>query len=421
VSTTIKLNHITKIEGHASLAVKIEKGKITKCELSSTEGARFFEGLVVGKPFSEVQEITSRICGICSCSHTIAALQAVENAIGVRVSHQTEMLRELLMVGERIRSHASHLYFLALPDYYGYESAIDMARDNKRLVDSALEIIRLGNNIVSAAGGREIHPITAVVGGFTHVPSKEECAELSARLKKSRGFVKKTARLFLELDYPDFEKKTEYVSLKQGFPLMDGVLVSTQGLHTSPKNYLKFFKEYIEEHSTAKFAVKDGKSYVGSALARINNNYNSLSVTSRNLIEKSSLRFPSYNPFHNNAAQGIEILHWVERAIKILGHKFTFEGLRSIKPRDGRGVSCVEAPRGLLFHDYSIRKGLVEKCSIITPTCQNLRNIQEDIKAYLPHILDMKKEQIVLEIEKLIRAYDPCFSCATHFLKVDWG
>ncbi|MFH1506779.1 MAG: Ni/Fe hydrogenase subunit alpha [archaeon] len=420
----ITLNHVCKVEGHGSLYVEIDKGKIMKCELGSVEGARYFEGLVQGKHFSQIKEITSRICGICSCAHTICSIKAVEDAFGVKVSEQVEVLRDLLTIGERIRSHATHLYLLALPDYLGYESAIAMAPNYKKEVARALELVKLGNTIVEIVGGREMHPVTPVVGGFTKIISKEDQEKLLKWLKQMKEDARITANLFLNIKYPKFERQTDYVSLKQidEFPLIRGKVVSLNGMDIEQRDYLNHLKEYIEEHSSAKFSVKKGKSYYTGALARINTNLKLLSRDTEQVMKQSRIKFPSYNPFHNNAAQALELLHWIDQGIRILEkYEFKPEPVLEVKPKKGRGVAAVEAPRGILFHDYTFdENGNMVKANIVTPTAQSLRNMEEDIKEYLKKILSKPRKEIVMEIEKLIRAYDPCFSCSTHFLDVTW-
>jgi sulfhydrogenase subunit alpha len=292
----LNLNYITKIEGHASLYLEIENNQVLKCNLKSVEGARFFEGIVKGKHYSDVSEIVSRICGICSTAHTVTSIKAIENALKVEVSLQTKLLRELITIGERIRSHAAHLYFLALPDYLGYESAIAMAPKYKAEVNTALELIKLGNNIVSTIGGREMHPVTLAIGGFTNVPDKKELDDLLRRLKDAKASAARTAELFLRLNYPSFERKSEYISLKQidGFPLLEGTIISDRELNIDQKEYKKYFSEYINQYSTAKFAVKENKEYLTGALARLNNNYKLLSRNAEQLLKKSRKIFPNF-------------------------------------------------------------------------------------------------------------------------------
>ncbi len=423
--TKIDLHHICKVEGHGSLHVEIKGSKLTKCELKVVEGARFFEGIVKGKRFDDVQEITSRICGICSCSHTVACLQALENAMGVEISGQTRRLRELLAIGERIRSHATHLYFLALPDYLGYESALAMVGKYKKEALRALHLMKLGNNMVQRIGGKEMHPFTSVVGGFTAVPDRATVKYLKAELKRALPEAVATAKLFLKLRQPKFETEKDFFSLKpeKDAPLISGRLCSLSGLEIKPEEYDKHIDEEIIPYSIAKFSKLDGKTFCVGALARINTNYNTLSKTAKKLFERAKLKLPMMNPYYNNLMQAIELAHWVERAGALLNYGFKFDGLPEVKARAGRGVSAVEAPRGVLFHDYTINKhGFVEKCNIITPTAQNLRAMEDDVRKLIEQMLKQKKkkDKIVLEVEKLIRAYDPCFSCSAHFLKVKW-
>lgn len=439
--TKIDLHHICKVEGHGSLHVEIRGSKLKKCELKVVEGARFFEGIVKDKRYDDVQEITSRICGICSCAHTIASLQALENAMGIRVSEQTRRLRELLSIGERIRSHVTHLYFLALPDYLGYESALAMTKKYKKEVLRALHLMKLGNNLVQRIGGKEMHPFTSVVGGFTAVPDRATVKYLKTEVKKALPEARATAKLFLKLRQPKLESEKDFLSLKpeKDSPLISGTVCSLSGLDIKPEEYGKFIDEEVKPYSTAKFSKLNKKMFNVGALARINTNYDKLSSTARRLFEQAKLKAPLHNPYYNNVAQAIELVHWVERAGSILNYKFKFEGFPEIKSQAGRGVSAVEAPRGILFHDYTLNdKGFVEKCNIITPTAQNLRAMEDDVRNLIEQMLKQKKksqnsknsgklgtksqtkDKIVFEVEKLIRAYDPCFSCSAHFLNVKW-
>lgn len=420
----ITLNHITKIEGHASLNLKIKDSSVEICELSSTEGARFFESLLCGRNIAESQEITSRICGICSCVHTVCSLKVVENAIGIKVSKQTSLLRELLLLGERIRSHATHLYFFALPDYLGCESALEIAAKNREKIEDALALIKLGNLIAETVGGREMHPFTCVLGGFTHIPKQEKIDLLLNELKENRDKAIKTLKLFSEIKYPTFENEIEHLCIKKGsqYPLLEGEIVSDKQFKKEQKKYSEFIEEKIENYSTGKFVVKKGGEYRVGALSRLNNCYSSLNESTKKEIKKIEVK--KNNPFHNNLAQAVELLDSIEIAIQIIkNNKFKGEPIPEIKPKAGRGIAVVEAPRGVLIHDYKINKeGVIEKANIITPTCQNLRAMEADIKGYVSQLIREKisHEKLVLEIEKLIRSYDPCFSCSTHFLKVNW-
>lgn len=429
----ICLNHVAKVEGHAEVDISIKDGKVEKAHVHSVEGARYFEGLVKGRKYDEVTLITSRICGICSCGHTIASIKAIEDALGIKPSHQAELQRELITIGERIRSHASHIYFFSLPDYLGYESAIAMAKDYNNQIKDCLEIVRVGNELVELIGGRDMHPFVPVAGGFTKTKSKEEYERVLGELKAIIPRVKDTIKLFASLNVPKYKKEdTVFFSLEnhESFPLLTGDLITNTGLRFPKEKYLDFLNEYFHEGSTAKFAVIEGKEFMTGALARINNSFDRLSSSTKEMIEELELDFPSTNLFDNNLAQALETLHWLERGIEILeNNEFIQEEI--IKPElDGereeyRGIGVIEVPRGILFHDYTFNKeGYLIKANIITPTVQNLADMEINIKTYLNEVLqendEKDKQELQIEIEKMIRAFDPCFSCSTHFLKVNW-
>ncbi len=429
----ITLNHVTKVEGHAEVDVSIKDGKIEYAHVHSVEGARYFEGLIKGRKYDEVTLITSRICGICSCGHTIASIKAIESALGITPSHQSELQRELITIGERIRSHASHIYFFSLPDYLGYESAIAMAKDYNQQIKDCLEIVKVGNDLVELIGGRDMHPYVPVAGGFTITKPQEEYNRILTELKEIIPRVKDTIKLFASLKVPQYQKEdTVFFSIENhdSFPLLTGDLITNTGIRFKKENYLDFLKEYFHEGSTAKFASIEGKEFMTGALARINNSFDRLSPSTKQIINELNINLPSKNLFDNNLAQALEILHWLERGIEILeNNKFVQE--EPIKPQLGdkeeyRGVGVIEVPRGILFHDYTFNKeGYLVKANIITPTVQNLADMEINIKTYLNEVLEINqektKEELQLEIEKMIRAFDPCFSCSTHFLKVNWN
>lgn len=419
----IKLNHITKIEGHASLNLGIEDGKVNVCELSSVEGSRYFEGIVRGRLYNEAHQITSRICGICSSAHVIAAISAIEDAVGYTPSIQTKELRVLLTLGERIRSHATHLYFLALPDYLGYESALAMAKKYQKELKRALELVKVGNKIIKVLASRDLHPVSATVGGWLKLPEQEELTELANQLKRAKKDAIETCNLFSSLTYPEFKSDSEWFSLidEKEYAVLDGKFSSAK--HSfDKKDYKKFLKEFKESRSTSNFVVKDDQRYMTGALARLNNNHEQLSKSAKELLKKSGLKLPSTNPYHNVIAQAIETLHCIDHAIKICTTlEIKPEPVHHIRVKAGRGVACIEVPRGTLWHEYTLDdKGIITDCNIITPTTQNLFNIQEDIREFVPSILDKEKKDMIMDIEKLIRAYDPCFSCSSHFLEVKW-
>lgn len=412
------MNHICKIEGHAHLSLKIENNIVKTCQLKAAEGARFFESLVIGKNIEDIQEIVSRICGICSCAHSVASIQALENALKIKPSEQQKTIREILMIGERIRSNTTHLYFLTLPDYYGVSSALSLGKEHKEKINNAITLISLGNKIVQTFGGREIHPFLAI---------KEKSPETNLepileQLIASKPLIVKTIELFKNLSYIDLERKTDYLSLKEqkDYGIISGKIASKSGL-IDEKDYSKHLNERIKQYATSKFVLKDNKPYVTGAIARINNNHDQLDEETKEHLK--NIKLPLTNPLENNIAQALELLHLTNRAIYLIKKMNPKPEKLTYKIRPGRGVSAVEAPRGTLFHEYKIsRQGKITYCNIITPTAQNLNMMEKDITTLVNQLLSKKttKTEIVNEIEKLIRAYDPCFSCSTHFLKVKW-
>ncbi|MFW6285588.1 MAG: Ni/Fe hydrogenase subunit alpha [Nanoarchaeota archaeon] len=429
----INLEHVTKVEGHAEVDISIKNGKVEKANVHSVEGARYFEGLIRGRKYDEVTLITSRICGICSCGHTVCSIKAIENAFSIKVSRQTELLRELITIGERIRSHASHIYFFCLPDYLGYSSAIDMANKYASQIKDAMDIVRVGNNLIKLIGGRDMHPFVSVPGGFTKIHSQEEFINIKEELKNIIPAIKRTITLFASLNVPKYKKKdTIFLSLDnhRSYPLHTGDIITNSKIKFKQKDYKNFIKETFHKGSTAKFATIQGKEYTTGALARINNSYGKLSKDTKDMIKRLNLNFPSTNLFDQNLAQALEILHWTQRGIEILEkNNFKSEDKQDIKlqkdVKEYRGIAAIEVPRGILFHDYTFdEKGILINANIITPTVQNLPDMEVNVQNYLNQVLEnepnKKKKELVLEIEKMIRAFDPCFSCSTHFLKVNW-
>ncbi|MFH1072125.1 MAG: Ni/Fe hydrogenase subunit alpha [Nanoarchaeota archaeon] len=420
----IKLDHITKIEGHASLDLSIDNGKVLKCELSSVEGARYFEGMVVGRRYDEAHEMTSRICGICSCAHVIAAISAIEDALGFIPSEQTMQLRVLLTLGERIRSHATHLYFLALPDYLGYESALAMAAKYKPQLQNALNLMKAGNIVLRILAARDLHPVSATVGGWLKLPTQEQLFEIKKMLLDVKKDALECCKLFFSLKFPEYESLGETFSLvdKEEYAVLQGTFTS-ENTAFEKSQYRNFIQEYHEPRSTANFVVRQDHRYVVGALSRLNNNHSQLSPDAKKALAESGLILPSHNPYLNNIAQVVELIHCIDHAVQICNRlKIKDEPVAKMPLRAGTGVGAIEAPRGTLWHEYELdSNGIIKKANIITPTAQNLLNIQEDIRLRIPDIMEFSKEEMVLEIEKLIRSYDPCFSCSAHFLEVNWS
>jgi sulfhydrogenase subunit alpha len=427
----INVHHITRVEGHGNINVSIRNGAIEKCEWSIPEAPRFFEAMVVGRSWNELHHITSRICGICSIGHTLASLKATEAAMGIQISEQDLKLRKLALHAENLQSHILHLGFLVLPDLMGVGSVIPLASTNLAEVKIVLKLHRTANEMSNLLCGRTTHPQRLIPGGFSKIPSIKELTALRTKLQDSIPNLKAVAGLFKSLagNFPAFERETEFIALsdQSEYALYDGQLASTD-TGTAPVNeYLTYTNEYVIPQSTAKWAKHNRESYMVGALARLNLNYKRLSPMAKKTAEMFDLKPTCHNPFMNNIAQLVEVVHSVEDSVRLI-NDLEAAGLKSqpdynnpsIKVKAGKGVGAVEVPRGILFHDYSYNDaGICTKANCIIPTNQNHGNISLDMKALVPQVVNKPQKEIELALEMLVRAYDPCISCSTHVVKVD--
>lgn len=432
-NVTIDVKHVTRVEGHGNIAVRVEDGEITKLHLAIVESPRFFESFLRGRHYSEVPHITCRICGICSVGHTTASVKAMEAALGIEPSEQSVKLRKLILFGEEMQSHVLHVVFLAVPDFFGVGSVIPLAKTHPEVVKIALRLKRLSNDICGVVGGRHIHPIASHVGGLTHVPRDEELLDLKRRCEAAREDLKIVAETFARFSLRDLVREdTEYVSLKVTgngeYAFYDGDIVSTKDPNpTQAANYRERIIEEVVEHSAAKHCKSPSSPhYAVGALARFNNNYAQLHPAAKQVAESLGFRPINCNPFHNNTAQLVETVHCVEASIELIDDLLTrgmqVEPLRQ-PTRFDQGVGATDVPRGLLIHDFGVdAKGFVERANLVIPTGQNLANIEADMRALVPQLLDsgLSRGEMTLQLEMLVRAYDPCISCATHFLDVEW-
>ncbi|HBO83397.1 MAG TPA: Ni/Fe hydrogenase subunit alpha [Deltaproteobacteria bacterium] len=431
----VNVEHITRVEGHGNIVIDIKNGRIKELRLEIVESPRFYEAFIRGRRYDEVQHIMSRICGICAVSHTSASLKAVESAMGIQITKQSALLRKLAFHGEVIQSHILHLYFLVIPDFFNVGSIVPLASSRPDVVRRGLRLKKLANEICSIVAGRHIHPISLFPGGVTHLPKVSELKALKKRLEDSFEDLDATLELFRSFRVPQFSKKREFISMKEDgeYAFYSGDIYSSRKYSRKPKDYKKVIKESIVPYSTAKHAktippsplLKRGENkggYMVGALARVNNNFKQLSKRARDAAKGLGITTYPYNPFMNNAAQLAEIYHCVEDAIKIIDRLIS-EGLRKEelkKPKKhGTGVGIVEAPRGILFHEYAIDKnGIVTEANCIIPTAQNLGIIEDDMRNFIPSILHKTREDITRDVESLVRAYDPCISCSTHIMDV---
>jgi len=420
----IHVDHVTRVEGHGNIVVNVKQGRIEECKWEVVEAPRFFEAFVRGRSYLELSHITSRICGICSVGHTLASLKATEAALGVQVSEQTRLFRRILAQGENLQSHVLHTYFLAAPDFVGAPSVFPLVKTHPDVVLRALRMKKLANDLCDVFGGRTVHPITPTVNGFTKLPEMKDVREIRKGLAAAGPDLEATLELFKSLKIPDFKRETEYISLKskEEYALYDGAIASTDAGTTPVANYRNWTNEYLVPHSTAKYTKNVRDSYMVGALARFNNNHEQLSPGAKKAAAELGLKAPCYNPFMNNVAQVVEVVHGVEESIRLIDElvdKGWKEEDRRVVVKAGRGVGSVDVPRGILFHDYTYDKdGICVEANCIIPTNQNHSNIQKDMEALLPEILDRPQDEIRLSLEMLVRAYDPCISCSTHLLKV---
>jgi sulfhydrogenase subunit alpha len=431
-NVTIDVKDVTRVEGHGNIAVNVKDGEITHLELAIVESPRFFEAFLRGRRWYEAPHITCRICGICSVGHTSASVQAVEAATGIEITEQTRTLRRLLLNGEELQSHYLHVLFLAVPDYMGVGSVFPLAATHPEVVKMALRLKRLANDICGVLAGRHIHPIASHVGGFTHFAKPEALIDLKRRLEESRRDLATIAELYATFPVPDFERETEYVSLKHPenseYAFYDGKIVSTlQPEPTAVADYRKRVIEEVVQHSTAKHCSSpNSPQYAVGALARFNNNSAQLHPEAKKVADKLGLKAVCANPFHNNTAQLIECVHCTEDSIEIIDELLT-RGIKEEPPvqpaRFGKGAGSTDVPRGILFHEYEIDDdGIITGANLIIPTGQNYANIEADMRALVPIMLEQEKtkEEMKLMLEMLVRAYDPCISCSAHFLDIEW-
>jgi len=420
----IKVDYMARVEGEAALDITVSNGEIVDLKLNVFEPARFFESFLIGRKFDEVPEIAARICGICPVSHILTSIQAIEDALEIVPSGETMRLRKLLALSQWIQSHTLHTYMLALPDYFGYQSVLDMIPEHRELVEQALRLKRLGNDLTVAIGGREVHPVTPVVGGFTHVPPRDVIKDLIKRFKEARKDAQNMVEIAAQIELPDFTRDFEYVALTsppQEYPIISGFIASNKGLKFKKNEYRKNIHEVHVSHSNALHSfVKGRSSFMVGPLARVNLNYDLLAGEARRAAERNGLKFPSMNPFYSIPARAVEVVHSIETCIDLLEDlKLKAEQIPAV-PKDGTGFGIGEAPRGLLYHSYKInKKGEIVEADIVSPTAHNAFNIENDLKEFVPKFISLPKEEIQLKCEMLVRAYDPCFSCSAHFLKIN--
>ncbi len=424
----INVHYLTRVEGHGDIILDAHNGEIKSLRLDIVEAPRFFESFMRGIHYKDVAYISSRVCGICSIGHNNASIKATEMAFGIDISEQTRILRKLMMHGENLQSHALHVYFLATPDFLGVPSVFPLIKTKPEIVKLALKIKRLANDLSDLSAGRTVHPLRNVIGGVTMVPTKEEMNLMKKRLIEAMEDIEFTAKIFRDtIKMPNYERETEYIALtkQDEYALYEGIITSSDSQQVEDLNFKEMVKEFVVSHSTAKHARNKRNSYMVGAMARCNLSFNLLSPFAKKIAEIIGFKVPNHNPYMNTTAQIIEMAHSIEDSIRILDY-FLDKGFKEplkvdVKPRAGRGVGVCEVPRGILFHEYEYNEeGNLISANLVIPTAQNLENIEDDMRKFVPVWIKEEKsqEEIRLLLEMLVRAYDPCISCSTHMLKV---
>lgn len=426
----IKINNLAKMEGHLDFIGDILAGQVAEAKIKTTEGVRLIESILVGRHYSDVPIITARICGICPVVHSLNTIKCVENAFNLKVSEQTIKLRKLMELSQVIHSHALHLYFLSMPDFYGIKDDADFIKKHPTEAQAALKSRAFALKILEVVAGRAIHPIACEVGGFKVLPKKKQLEELLSGWEEAMKAAMSLALFAVKLPVPKFYRPQEYVCLfnQKEYAIYDGAVKFSGGRIIQAENYGKVIDEYQLLGLAAKRARYKGKSFMVGALARLNVNRAKLNPEAKKIVKDLKLEFPINNTFYNILAQAIELVHATEEAGRILkdltktlkpevslNQKLKLIAGGNPKGKVTSGYSVMEAPRGILYDMLRIdENGLILKADIITPTVQFLNNIEQDLAVYLPDLRQLSKEKREQKIKTLIRAYDPCISCATH-------
>jgi sulfhydrogenase subunit alpha len=422
INLNVDLHHLTRVEGHGNIKVKVKDGKIEEARWDVIETPRYFEVMLKGKHYTTAGILTARICGICSIGHCLASLAATEDAFGVSIPEVAANVRMLAKHGETLQSHYLHLFFLAAPDFLGVPSVIPLTKTNPEVVDIARRLKGLANRLCDVTAGRTTHPVSLHVGGVAVMPDMNLLRSLRGELERSLQDLKEVVSLFQTFEIPDFKRETEYVSLKgeDRYPFIGSRMISSDGVERSKHEYKEMTNEYVDKNNTSKWCRLSRMSFAVGALARFNNNHELLHPEASAAASNLKLKPVCHNPFMNNVAQLVECVHATYEAMRIIDELVDHgpaETMAAVKPRAGEGVGAVEVPRGILYHHYEYDKeGRIVRANCVIPTTQNNANIHHDLKSLVEQysvagMTDQKLEQLC---SMLVRAYDPCLSCSVH-------
>jgi len=417
----LHVDTLARVEGEGGMHIIVREGLVADVELRIFEPPRFFEAFLRGRAWTEPPDITARICGICPVAYQMSSCLAIEDACGVTVPEELRLLRRLLYCGEWIESHALHIFLLHAPDFLGYQGAIEMAADHGAVVEQGLRLKKAGNALMTLVGGRAVHPVNVRVGGFYRLPTAAELREIRPTLERARDDAVETVRLVAGFEFPDLVQPYEYVALRSphGYPLEGGSVISSAGRAFEVAD---FGTHVVEEHvarSNALHAHLDGRtSYVVGPLARYSLNHDQLGPLAREVAGEAGLGDECRNPFQSIVVRAVELVHATDEALAIID---AWDGASAasvdVPPRAGIGHGATEAPRGLLYHRYELAEnGTILDATIVPPTSQNQPSIEADLRAFVQERLDLPHDELVRQCEQAIRNYDPCISCATHFL-----
>ncbi|HTX18657.1 MAG TPA: Ni/Fe hydrogenase subunit alpha [Bacteroidota bacterium] len=421
---TIKVDYLARVEGEGSIYVKIKNNEVADVKFRVFEPPRFFEAFLRGRSYSEAPDITARICGICPVAYQMSSVHAMENAFGVTVSRTVRDLRRLLYCGEWIESHVLHVYMLHAPDFLGCQDVIEVAKKHPEVVRTALAMKKIGNDIVALLGGREIHPINVRVGGFYRIPAKKELSLLVEKLKWLHDAAVEMVKWSASLPFPEIERDYEFVALSHPdeYPMNEGRLVSNKGLDINVKEYEFYFQEeHLSYANALQSVLKERGPYLVGPLARFNLNFERLTPSIKELAHEVNVLPMVRNPFKGIVARSIETLYACDEALRIIEEYEPADVADDkIEPKPGLGFGCTEAPRGILYHRYRIsEEGTITDARIIPPTSQNQRSMEDDLRAVVSKNISMEKEELTWLCEQSVRNYDPCISCATHFVRLE--
>ena len=420
----IRTDYLARVEGEGAMLVRVRDGALEEVQFKIFEPPRFFEALLRGRMFTEAPDITARICGICPIAYQASSAQAMEQACGAELTEPIRLLRRLIYCGEWIESHVLHVAMLHAPDFLGYDGAIELARDRRDLVELALRLKKAGNSLMRLVGGREVHPINFRVGGFYRAPTAAELRVLVPELEWARDAARELVRWTAGFDFPDYERDYAFVALRQPgeYAIECGRIVSSTGLDIAVDEYERHFTETHVERSNALHSTLEGVgAYLVGPLARYALNYEHLSDLAKEAAEEGGLGPVVRNPFQSIVVRAVETLYAADEALRIIGsYERPDPPAVECVPRAGSGHGCTEAPRGICWHRYELdSEGAILDAKIVPPTSQNQKTIEEDLEGVVSDSLELPDERLAHVCEQAIRNYDPCISCATHFLHLE--